>query len=309
MPELPEVETMRRLIERELVGRTVEGIDLRLPKLMRGSPLPSLDPLIGRRLLGARRRAKVLIVDFDGDLSWLAHFKLSGQLAIEHAAGERFVAGHPVPDPSGGFPHKATHLIVRFAGGTTLFHSDIRQFGWLRLMPTSAVAATIAAFAFGPEAVGEEAVTLPDLTTRLAKRRIAIKQALLDQGVIAGLGNIYVDEALHHAGIHPQRPANEVQPAELSRLHASIAWSLSQGIAQGGATIIHNRAYPRDGFPQVHGREREPCPTCATPIVKMRVGARGTYLCLTCQPQAKPPKRRAAGRASRSPQRTPTISG
>ncbi len=225
MPELPEVETMRRLIERELVGRTVEGIDLRLPKLMRGSPLPSLDPLIGRRLLGARRRAKVLIVDFDGDLSWLAHFKLSGQLAIEHAAGERFVAGHPVPDPSGGFPHKATHLIVRFAGGTTLFHSDIRQFGWLRLMPTSAVAATIAAFAFGPEAVGEEAVTLPDLTTRLAKRRIAIKQALLDQGVIAGLGNIYVDEALHHA----ERGSAGVDVAPVLLRDLAVAVDVGQG--------------------------------------------------------------------------------
>lgn len=304
MPELPEVETMRRLIVRELIGRTVERIDLRLSKLIRTSPLPSLDMLIGRRLLGARRRAKVLIVDFDDDLSWLAHFKLSGQLAIEHAGGERFVAGHPVPDPAGVFPHKATHLIVHFSEGTTLFHSDIRQFGWLRLMPTADVEAAIAAFAFGPEAVGDEAVTLPDLTTRLARRRIPVKQALLDQGVIAGLGNIYVDEALHHAGVHPLRRANALEAAALARLHASIQWSLNQGIAQGGAKIIHNRAYPRDGFPQVYGREGKACPTCATAIMKTRVDGRGTYLCPVCQPEAAPP-RRAPSRAPRSKRGVP----
>jgi len=283
VPELPEVETMRRIVARELGGRRLAAVDLRLPKLLRDSPLPSLDPLVGRRLLGARRRAKVLVVDWEGDLSWLAHFKLAGQLAVEHPDGGRLVAGHPVPDPAGPYPHKATHLVLRFQDGTLLYHSDVRQFGWLRLMPTEAVEAALAAFAFGPEGVGPEAIAPEDLAARLARRRIPIKPALLDQGIVAGLGNIYVDEALHRARLHPTRPANRLDAAELERLHEAIGWALERGTEQGGAKIVHNRAYPRDGFPQVHARGGEPCPTCATPIVKIRVGGRGTYLCPSCQ--------------------------
>ena len=283
MPELPEVETMRRMVERELVGRTVEAIDLRLAKLLRDSPLPNLDLLVGCRLLAARRRAKVLVLDWEGGLSWLAHFKLAGQLAIEHANGDRFVAGHPVPKPTGQYPHKSTHLIIHFSDGTTLYHSDLRQFGWLRLMPTEAVGAALAAFGFGPEGVGPEGIGAADLGERLARRRIPIKLALLDQGLVAGLGNIYVDEALHRARLHPRRPANGLSGEELTRLHEAIGWALERGTEQGGAKIIHGRAYPEDGFPEVHAREGDACPRCGATIVKTRVGARGTYLCPGCQ--------------------------
>ena len=283
MPELPEVETMRRIVERELIGRRVEAIDLRLPKLLRDSPLPDLGILVGRRPLVARRRAKVLVIDWEGGLSWLAHFKLAGQLAVEHADGARHVAGHPVPNPAGSYPHKATHLIVGFGGGTTLYHSDVRQFGWLRLLPSEEVEGALARFAFGPEGVGPEAILAEDLRDRLARRRIAVKLALLDQGVVAGLGNIYVDEALHRARIHPTRPANALDGAELGRLHEAIGWALERGTEQGGATIVHGKAYPRDGFPEVHARAGEACPVCGTAIVKTRVGGRGTYWCPVCQ--------------------------
>jgi formamidopyrimidine-DNA glycosylase len=283
MPELPEVETIRRIVERELGGRTVERVEVRLPKLLRDSPLPGLEPLVGRSVLGARRRAKVLVIDFSGGLSLMAHFKLAGQLAVEHEDGIRHVAGHPVPDPAGPYPHKTTHVEVRLSGGTVLYLSDVRQFGWLRLMPTNEVEAALAAFNFGPEGVGPAMISVDELAARLARRSIPIKQALLDQRVLAGLGNIYVDEALHYARLYPLRPANSLTGEELARLHPAIAWALERGIEQGGAKIIHNRAYPRDGFPQVHGRSGEPCPTCGTSIVKIRVGARGTYLCPTCQ--------------------------
>jgi formamidopyrimidine-DNA glycosylase len=284
VPELPEVETSRRIVERELTGRRIVALDLRLPKLLKGSPLPSLDPLVGRTVLGARRRAKVLVIDFSGDLSLLVHFKLAGQLAVHAAGGDRHAAGHPVPDPAGSYPHTTTHLILTFDDGKILYHSDVRQFGWLRLLPTQDVDATLAAFRFGPEAVGPEAMGAAELGRRLARRSIPLKLALLDQSVLAGLGNIYVDEALHRARLHPARAANGLDEAELARLAEAIPWSLERGIEQGGARIVHNRAYPRDGFPQVHARRDEPCPTCGTPILKTRVGARGTYLCPTCQP-------------------------
>lgn len=287
MPELPEVETMRRIVERELSGRRLMRFDLTLPKLLRDSPLPTLDPLLGQEISGARRRAKVLITDWTGGLSTMSHFMLAGQLAVERPGGMRAVAGHPVPDPAGAYPHKATHLVMGFDDGTTLWHSDIRQFGWLRLLPTEDVEAVIAAFGFGPEGVGAARIGLDDLDARLARRRIPVKQALLDQAVVAGLGNIYVDEALHRAGIHPARPASSLSPTELAVLHETIAWALQRGIEQGGAKIVHQKAHPRDGFPAIHAREGEPCVACGGAIVKMRVGGRGTYVCPACQPDPR----------------------
>jgi formamidopyrimidine-DNA glycosylase len=284
VPELPEVETMRRYIASALTGDRLTGVDVRLPKLLRDSPIPTLEPLVGQTLLGADRRAKVLQMPFDGGLTLALHCKLAGQVAILLPDGARLVAGHPVPAPDGPFPHKATHVDLRFASGAVLHYSDIRQFGWLRLMPDDDVPMFLDAFGFGPEAVGDDRVTLEALAAGLARRRIAVKTALLDQALLAGLGNIYVDEALHAAGIHPSTPSNRVTGEQLARLHETIAWALDMGIAQGGAKILHHKAYPIDGFPAVHARLGETCTTCGAPIVKVRVGQRGTYLCPVCQP-------------------------
>jgi formamidopyrimidine-DNA glycosylase len=284
MPELPEVETIRRIVERELTGRTLTGLELTLPKLARDSPLPDLELLVGRTLLGADRRAKVLITHWSGGLSVLTHFKLAGQLAVLRAGGTRVVAGHPVPDPEGPYPHKATHLALHF-GDTIAYYSDVRQFGWWRLMPTNDVDASLGTFRFGPEGTGSDEFARDDLAARLQRRRIAVKQALLDQRVVAGLGNIYVDEALHRARIHPSAPANGLNPDEVARLHEAIGWALDRGIEQGGAAIRRGRAYPRDGFPAVHARRDEPCSTCGTAIVKVKLGGRGTYYCPVCQPE------------------------
>jgi formamidopyrimidine-DNA glycosylase len=285
MPELPEVETIRRIVERELVGLTLARIQLTLPKLLRDSPLPDLDLLMGHTLLAAERRAKVLITRWSGDLSVLTHFKLAGQLAVVRPDGRRIVAGHPVPDPEGDLPHKSTHLTLTFDDGTIVYYSDLRQFGWWRLMPSDDVEATLAAFAFGPEGTGGDGFDRDELAERLSRRRIAIKPALLDQRVVAGLGNIYVDEALHRAHIHPGRPANSLSAAEVRALHQAIGWALVRGIEQGGADIRRGRAYPRDGFPAVHARKDEPCMRCGTPIIKTTLGGRGTYFCPVCQPE------------------------
>jgi formamidopyrimidine-DNA glycosylase len=297
VPELPEVETMRRLVERHLAGKTVSGQVLTLEKLLRESPLPSLDPIVGRAVLAARRRAKVLVVDLSGDLSLMLHFKLAGQLAIMLPNGERAIAGHPVPKPDGPYPHKATHWTVTFDDGTIAYYSDIRQFGWIRLLPSEDVSGALTGFSFGPEAIGPEGIHVADLTSRLLRRSIPIKQALLDQRVLAGLGNIYVDEALHAAKIHPARPAKSLTADEIARLHPAISWALEQGIDQGGAKIIHSRAYPIDGFPAIHAREGETCATCGSTVVKTRVGGRGTYYCPACQPAPDQPAPNPGDRA------------
>jgi formamidopyrimidine-DNA glycosylase len=229
----------------------------------------------------------VLSLDFDDDLTLMMHLKLAGQVAVIRADGARFVAGHHVPDPAGAYPHKSTHIELQFESGAVLYVSDLRQFGWLRLMPTSDSKIEIVKMKFGPEAFGPEMVTVAHLKEHLGRHSIPIKTALLDQSLLAGLGNIYVDEALHGARIHPLTAANAVKGAKLTALQASIGQALEQGVAQGGAKIVHNKAYPVDGFPAVHGRAGEPCSVCGAPIKKTRVGTRGTYYCPVCQPEKR----------------------
>src|SRR5215218_763602 len=237
MPELPEVETARRIVERELLGLCVTAVHLRLPKLFRNSEIPDPQVMVGHSITGARRRAKVLAIDFEEELTLLVHFKLAGQLAVIRPDGRRSIAGHPVPKPDGEYPHKATHFDLRFDDGTIVWFSDIRQFGWYRLMPSEHVAAAIETFGFGPEGTGENAITDVQLHAALQRRSISIKQAILDQSVLAGVGNIYADEALFHARIHPEQPANSLSRPLVKRLREAIAWALDMGIAQGGAKI------------------------------------------------------------------------
>ncbi len=283
MPELPEVETVRSIVEAELVGLTVERIDNRLPKLLRFSEIPDLDALVGRAVLRARRRAKVLMVDFTGDLTLLVHFMLAGQLAVHRSDGRRITAGHPVPKPEGPYPHKSTHVQFWFNDGTVAYFSDIRQFGWMRLMPSAQVNSVIESFDFGPEGTGEGRITLAQFREALSRRSIPVKSAILDQRLVAGVGNIYADEALFFARVHPETPARALSAQAAQRLWEGIDYALREGIAQGGAKIIHQKAYPVDGFPAVHGREGEPCNRCGTPIRKIEVGTRGTYFCPNCQ--------------------------
>jgi len=282
VPELPEVETMRRIIERHVVGKPIKAIDVSLPKLLRDSPIPDLSPLVGTVVVAARRRAKVLMLDCDNDLTLLIHCKLAGQIAVLLPDGERAVAGHQVPSPAGPYPHKSSHVRFDFDDGTILYYSDIRQFGWLRLMPSDDVDDAIAAFGFGPEGWGIELDRGP-LEAVMQRRGIPIKTLLLDQAFIAGLGNIYVDETLHAARVHPARPAKSLSAEERSRILDFVPWALEEGLKQGGAKIIHSKAHPIDDFPAVHGREGEACFHCGTTIVKTRVGQRGTYFCPKCQ--------------------------
>lgn len=284
MPELPEVETMRRNIEAALLGHTIASFSLTLPKLLRGSPIPTLEPIVGRTIVAVRRRAKVLMVDLDDELTLAVHCKLAGQIAIYGGDGRRWVAGHPVPKPDDAYPHKSTHLTINFTDGSILYYSDIRQFGWVRLGDREAIAGHVAEMKFGPEGVYDDGLTEEVLFNGLQRRRIPIKTALLDQSLLAGLGNIYVDEALHKAKIHPSLPANQLERERIPGLLEAIDWALREGVRQGGAKIINGRAYPVDQFPEVHGRAGEPCFVCGDIIIKVRVGARGTYLCPTCQP-------------------------
>lgn len=283
MPELPEVETARRIVEAELAGLEVLSVDVSLPKLLRFSEISSLDPLLGRTITGSRRRGKLLVIDFSDDLSLVVHFKLAGQLSVHHRNELRRTAGHPVPDPDGPYPHKSTHVKLTMTNGSIVYFSDIRQFGWLRLMPTDQVEFMLEGMNLGPDGVGPDRISAEQLRSALKRRSIPVKLAILDQQTVAGIGNIYADEALHRARIHPATPANIVSARKVRELNDAIEWALLEGIEQGGAKIVHQTAYPVNEFPAVHGREGELCPRCGAVIRKIKVGARGTYYCPRCQ--------------------------
>lgn len=286
MPELPEVETLRRGLARALVGRRIVEAELLKPRIFSGLPGRSLTEAIGATIEAARRRAKYLILDLSNGLSLIFHLGLAGQIVLEQPSGERFAGGHPVPKYEAPLPHKQTSVILRFDDGSVLFLTDIRQFGHVWVAPTPEVERAIPEERLGIELLGPE-FTVEELKQRLRRRpKARMKPLLLDQQALAGLGNIYVDESLWGAGLHPLRLAGSLSDAEIERLHRSIKEVLSLALDKGVARIVNGHAVPGARLPRVHGREGEPCPRCGQVIEKSRVGGRGTYTCRECQPLA-----------------------
>jgi formamidopyrimidine-DNA glycosylase len=284
MPELPEVETLRRNLERTLVGRRIEQVDVTLPKLFVAEHGPALEALVGRRVEALRRRAKFLLVDLSDGLTLVVHLRLSGQLIQRSAAGETIASGgHPVPAFHTSLPHKATHAVFRLDDGSILYLTDIRQFGRLWLMPSEAVEEFLARSKLGPEPLGDE-FTETELRRRLARRAsAALKPLLLDQTFVGGVGNIYADEIAFEARLSPLAVVGDISSEQAGALHRAVRSVLEHAVTNGVAEILNGRANPEHDFPRVHGRAGQPCPRGDGTIVKTRVAGRGTYTCPTCQ--------------------------
>jgi formamidopyrimidine-DNA glycosylase len=287
MPELPEVETMRRKLEPVLRGRRFEHVEINDARLVRPfEPDAVAAELQGERVASVERRGKYLIVRFETDRVLLVHLRMTG--------GFRHMRDGLEDDP-----HR--RAVVRLDDGTDVAYRDVRRFGtWLLLEPGQLDAYLAAR-------LGEEPLdalfTAARLRELLARRRAPVKAALLDQRTLAGLGNIYVDEALWRARIHPLRPAESLDAAELRRLHRAVRASLEAGIARQGSTLRDYRLPDGESGSmqhefKVYGRAGEPCDRCGTPIAKSRVGGRGTWFCPACQ-QAQ-----AASSASSAPSRS-----
>jgi formamidopyrimidine-DNA glycosylase len=289
VPELPEVETVRAQLEPVLTGRRFERVEIHDPRLVRPyEPAEVAAELEGERVVAVERRGKYLIVRFESDRVLLIHLRMTGSLRHSGSGLE-------------GDRHR--RAVVRLDDGSDVAYRDVRRFGtWLVLEPGE-LAPYLAT------RVGEEPLdalfTAARLGARLAKRRAPIKSALLDQRTLAGLGNIYVDEALWRARIHPLRPAESIDRAELRRLHRAIRTTLEAGIARQGSTL-RDYALPdggsgsmQDEF-KVYGRGGEPCDRCGTPIAKTRLGGRGTWFCPRCQPAPGQAASSASSRPSRS---------
>jgi formamidopyrimidine-DNA glycosylase len=270
LPELPEVESVRRAIAPALEGRTFRRVEIEDVRLTRPEdPLLVAAELVGERVERVDRRGKYLILRFASGRALLIHLRMTGTLLREPAA--------------------ATHVraVVGLDDGTEVGYRDVRRFGtWLLLEPGELEP-------YLGARVGEEplvaAFTAKGLGERLDGRRTSLKAALLDQRTLAGLGNIYVDEALWYARLHPLRPAASLERGELRRLHRGIRRALELGIARQGSTLTDYRL--PDGTAgsmqkefRAYGRTGEPCDRCGTPLEKTRVAGRGTWFCPRCQP-------------------------
>jgi formamidopyrimidine-DNA glycosylase len=274
MPEPPEVEITARGLAELLPGRRIVAVSrLDWERMLGDQPAAAFAAaLTGATVAGVGRRGKLLLLSLDGGRTLTVHRKMSGNLLF-------------YPQPTPARPH--THAVLHFADGAEVHYVDPRKFGRLRFYPDAATLAAGLA-GLGPEPLDEQ-VTAATLRLGLARRRGSIKLALLDQSVLAGLGNIYADEALFLAGIHPCRPANALTDEEWHRLLATIRQVLTEAIGVGGTSFSqHLNALGEAGtyWPRrrVYHRAGEPCPTCGTPIQRLILGQRSTHFCPACQP-------------------------
>jgi len=286
MPELPEVETVRRGLEALIVGKVVKSAKHDTDKSFPNAPLDVTDFLLGAIITGVRRRAKVLMIDLSTGYSLLIHLKMTGQLVF--VGDVRFGAGHPSDSLVHELPDKSTRVTIAFEGGSKLFFNDQRKFGWVKLLPTIEIPNIDFMKKVGPEPL-ETDFTAKQFAERFKRRgKTNIKAALLDQSVIAGVGNIYADESLWGAKIHPKRLVSSITPAEFKKLYTELRAVMNLAIVKGGSSNhTYVNAEGKKGsymdFARVFRREGLPCPRCGTTIEKLRVAGRGTHICPYCQ--------------------------
>jgi formamidopyrimidine-DNA glycosylase len=275
MPELPEVETVRARLEPRLVGRRFERVEIFDSRLTRpDDPAGVAAELEGEQVEALDRRGKYLIVRFESGRVLLIHLRMTGHLL--HG--------------NGSAPAEDVHrrAVVRLDDGSDVIYRDVRRFGTWQLVEADELDEYLA------QRLGREPLLRSFTSKRLAEtlegRKAPIKSALLDQRRLAGVGNIYADEALWRAQLHPLRPAGELDAEEIVALHRGIRTALKAGIARQGATLSNyrtpdgSRGRMQEEF-KVYGREGEPCDRCGTPIEKIRAAGRGTWYCPSCQHQ------------------------
>jgi len=286
MPELPEVETVRSGLQRLLPKKTVKSVIFDWPKGFPNS-LSDVDAfLVGAQILSVRRRAKVLLIDLSTNYTLVCHLKMTGQFV--YRGTKSFGAGHPNDSLIGDLPDKSTRVVIEFTDGSHLYFNDFRKFGWIRLLPTIQVPELDFFKRVGPEPL-DDSFTAEIFAQRIQRRKnSSIKAVLLDQTVLAGVGNIYADESLWGARVHPATKVCDVSMTRLKILHTELQFVLRLAIEKGGSTDKNyvNAEGKRGSymdFARVFRREKLPCPRCGTIIEKTRVAGRGTHICPTCQ--------------------------
>jgi formamidopyrimidine-DNA glycosylase len=287
MPELPEVETVRRGLAGLIIHKKVASVTHDTPKSFPNADADVAAFLIGASVEAVRRRAKVLMIDLSTDYSLLIHLKMTGQMVFV-APDVRFGAGHPSDSLIHQLPDKSTRVTLTFDDGAQLFFNDQRKFGWIKLLPTIQIPNIDFMQKVGPEPL-EADFTAAQFAERFKRRaKTNIKAALLDQSVVAGVGNIYADESLWGAKIHPRRLVVTITEQEFATLYTELRDVMNLAIEKGGSSNhTYVNAEGKKGsymdFARVFRREGLPCPRCGTIIEKIRVAGRGTHFCPYCQ--------------------------
>jgi formamidopyrimidine-DNA glycosylase len=287
MPELPEVETIRLGLAELLPGKLIIDVKYDWPKsfLVEADQLDK--KIINSTVTGISRRTKVLMINLSSGYSLVIHLKMTGQL-VYRSKGFRFGAGHPNDSLVGNLPDKSTRVEISFSDKSKLFFNDQRKFGWMKLVSTPSLTNEDFFKHIGPEPL-DDSFSPKILKLRLMRfKNRNIKAALLDQTVIAGLGNIYADESLWEAKIHPLTLVSNISDEQFDLLHQGIIKVLKLSIKKGGST---NRNYVNaEGkkgsyieFANVYKREGQDCGRCGNTIIKIRVAGRGTHICPHCQ--------------------------
>lgn len=307
MPELPEVETIRLGLQNKIIGLRIAGIEVRVKKIFQGDP----EEIIGAKIKNLRRRAKILILDLSNDLSLIIHLKLTGQLVYHHN-GASATFGHPIPYAGTTLPAKTTHVIFKLKAQKSnvktttqnlklkteeayLYYNDMRKFGYIKVVPTSEVDKLKVMEEFGPEpfvgqtSSGQAFLTKEKFRQILLRHKKPIKLILMDQSQIAGVGNIYANEALFLAGIHPQKRANELNGEQIKKLYQTLLQVLKEGIKYGGSSenayinALGEKGRMQEHF-RVYRKVGEMCPNkCGGKVVRIALGGRGTFFCPACQ--------------------------
>jgi formamidopyrimidine-DNA glycosylase len=286
MPELPEVETVRLGLQKLIVGKTIKSVFNDWPKSFPNALAQVNEFMISAKVTQVRRRAKVLMIDLSTNYSLVVHLKMTGQLV--YRGEQNWGAGHPNDSLIAKLPDKSTRVDITFADDSNLFFNDQRKFGWMRLLPTPEVPNIDFMKKVGPEPL-EPSFTKELFLKQIQKRKNSnIKAALLDQTVLAGIGNIYADESLFLAKINPASIVGRVPKARLINLHQAIIGVLKISLEKGGSTDRNYiNAEGKKGsyieFAKVFRKDNQPCPVCGSIIIKTRVAGRGTHVCNKCQ--------------------------
>lgn len=280
MPELPEVETVRRGLLPVMEGQRIDQAQVNRPDLRFALPPNMAARLTGQVVQALRRRSKYILADLSSGETLLIHLGMSGRMLISGTQLGQFHHAHPAPE-------KHDHVVLTMQSGARVTFNDPRRFGAMDLMPTASWQAHKLLADLGPEPLGNT-FNETYLAQRLANRATPIKSALLDQKVVSGLGNIYVCEVLHRAGIAPTRLAGDLTAQQAAALVPLIRTVLSEAIEAGGSSLRDYRqadgelGYFQHTF-RVYDREGQPCPACATPIVRLVQSGRSSFYCPSCQ--------------------------
>ncbi|MBR6965156.1 bifunctional DNA-formamidopyrimidine glycosylase/DNA-(apurinic or apyrimidinic site) lyase [Candidatus Saccharibacteria bacterium] len=280
MPELPEVETIRRGLSKFILKKKLVKVEVLCEKSFVGDKAV----VIGKKVMELRRFGKALVIDFEGEKSVMIHLRMTGQLIWQ--GKERYAAGHPSENFVAELPNKQTRVVFEFEDGK-LFFNDQRKFGFCKAMDSSEVEKDefIKKLAKEPWVMGVE-----ELVEQFKRHKNSVvKAVLLDQSIICGLGNIYADETLFFAGVHPERRAGTISEVEAKKILEGARKVMQESIDSGGSTMATyvkadgTRGDYLEKFAQVFRKEGTPCPKCGTMIKKIRVAGRGTHICPECQ--------------------------